>query len=134
MDTHHECFLLDYTSQPPPIELTAVATGAAIARLASIEVGDTVLLDNPLYRLLNVDIDQTHLSAALGLTSFASYALTAELLEAELLDAVTETGPGDEMRLPLRDLYLLSVQSFSFQDRVCAAVGSESTSRSTATS
>jgi hypothetical protein len=86
LDSHHERFLLDYTSEPPPIELMAEATEAAVARLASIEAGDTVFLDNPLHRLLNVDIDRTHLSAALGLTSFASYALTADLLEAELLD------------------------------------------------
>src|SRR5579859_1370660 len=33
MDSHHERFLLDYTSQPPPIELTATATEAAISRL-----------------------------------------------------------------------------------------------------
>jgi hypothetical protein len=121
MDTDHENFLFDYSSQPPATELTPAATQAAITRLAAIEVGQTVLHDNPLYRLLRIDIDHAHVSAALGLTSFASYALTADLLEAELLDSLADTVEGSARSLPLRNLYLPTAESaLSFQDRVCA--------------
>jgi hypothetical protein len=105
-----------------PVYLADTCARAALARLASIEVAETVIINNPLYRLLGVDIGRDHLTATVGLTDFAAYVLTADLLEMELLDSITESSDQDlKRRLPLRDLYLPTVESaLSFETRICA--------------
>lgn len=97
--------------------LADAAVTAAVNRLAEVETNGTVLVNRPLYRLLDAQVDNRRLAAAFGLTDFASYALTADLLEEELLDSIT-SGDGN---LPLRDLYLPTVEAaLSFDGRVCA--------------
>lgn len=58
------------------------------------------MVDAPLYRLLDVEISQgVQLTTSDGLSSFFEYALTLDLLERELADAVSSRSP----RMPLRD-------------------------------
>jgi len=58
------------------------------------------MIDAPVYRLLDVDVEQGgQLTTRYGLSSFFEYALTLDLLEHELAEAV---GSGDP-RMPLRD-------------------------------
>jgi hypothetical protein len=122
LDADHEDFCLARTQATPAVNLTAPAAEAAIARLASIEGTETVLLDNPLYQLLDLDVGPNRIGGTLGLTTFAAYALTADLLEAELLDTFAETTRGQpDPTLPLRDLYLPSLAAaLAFQERLCA--------------
>jgi hypothetical protein len=115
---------------PIPISpLEGELLDAAIDRLAQAELLTTVLVDNPIYQLLRVAIEPGRLQATVTLINFATYALTMDLLEAELVDtladitghiAATATKAG-RLHLPLRDAYLASVShALNFQHRICA--------------
>lgn len=90
-----------------PTLIEGAARQAAIARLAEVEVAGTVMMNNPLYRLLDINVGRQHLAATVALADFAGYALAADLLEPELVDALAAR-PGDDVRgrTPLRDHYL----------------------------
>ena len=96
------------TPGPSP-RVEGAARLAAITRLAEVEVAETVMMNNPLYRLLDMEAGPQRLAATFTLADFASYALTADLLEPELVDAVSAR-PGEAVRgrTPLRDRYLPS--------------------------
>lgn len=67
---------------------------------------ETRLVNAPLYRLLDADVGPGKLGGSFGMTEFVQYALTMDLLEGEMVDAIAEgrsTLPG---QLPLRDHYL----------------------------
>ncbi|HEX8804490.1 MAG TPA: hypothetical protein VF743_09860, partial [Acidimicrobiales bacterium] len=97
---------------PPPTELEPAprldgpAVDAALRRLAEVEVSGTVMINNPLYRLLDVDVAPGRLDATVTLVDFAEHALTTELMEGELLDALTAPATVGRPDLPLRDAYL----------------------------
>jgi transcriptional regulator with XRE-family HTH domain len=103
------------------------ALEAALRRLAAAEASATVMINNPLYRLQDVALGQQQLKATVTLTDFADYALTMDLLETELVDALAtaDQGGGDgrggpTVGLPLRDIYLPTVASaLAFNDRLC---------------
>jgi hypothetical protein len=109
-------------------DLNDGALAAAIDRLANAELSDTVLTNDPVYRLLRVSVEHERLDAEVTLMPFADYALTMDLLESELVDAFAEQ---DAMgaaatrwrrpRLPMRDAHLPSVlHALDVQRRVCA--------------
>lgn len=79
------------------------------------------MTDKPVYRLLDVDVAPDMISGQVGLAPFFEYALTMDLLEDELADALVENDtvrPGD---LPLRDLYLPDLASvLDYRGRLCA--------------
>ena len=76
------------------------------------------LADAPLYRLLDVNPQPSRITGTLALASFVDYALTADLLEGELLDALAAGERGD---LPLRESLLPDVESvFDLPNRLCA--------------
>jgi transcriptional regulator with XRE-family HTH domain len=88
----------------------------AVDRLASAEVKGTVMVNNPLYRLLAVDLAAGQLAATITTVEFAEHALTTELIEGELLGAVTASN----VIVPLRDIYIPSIDSvFALRDRAC---------------
>jgi transcriptional regulator with XRE-family HTH domain len=89
------------------IHLGPLEVDAAIRRLAATELAGTVLYESPLYRLLDVDLRRGRLAGALTSVAFSEHALTTELMEGELLDAIAV---GSD-RLPLRDRYLPSLAS-----------------------
>jgi hypothetical protein len=102
---------------------------AAINRLAETELSSTVLVDNPIYQLLRIAIEPRSLHAAVTLINFATYALTMDLLEAELVDALADAGEPvaatdrrtRRLHLPLRDAFLTSVShALDFERRICA--------------
>jgi transcriptional regulator with XRE-family HTH domain/pimeloyl-ACP methyl ester carboxylesterase len=104
------------------------ALEAALARLANVEVNGTVLVNSPLYRLLDAELGQHRLEAVVSLAEFAAYALTMDLLETELVDALATTTPGRVSDvepgfagcLPLRDIYLPTVASaLALGKRLC---------------
>ncbi|HEY0692817.1 MAG TPA: hypothetical protein VGD71_27720 [Kribbella sp.] len=93
----------------------------AVNRLAEAVVMGVRLTSKPLYRLLDVDVSAEAISGRVGTAPFIEYALTMDLLEGELADALSEnraTRPGE---LPLRDRYLPDLESvLDFSGRLCA--------------
>jgi hypothetical protein len=85
--------------------LDAGEASAAVQRLAEILVSGTRFADMPLYRLIGIDAAKGEISGSLGVTQFASYALTLDLLEGELCDALTAGVLAVPGSLPLRDRY-----------------------------
>jgi hypothetical protein len=113
---------------PTPL-LEGELLDAAVDRLAQAELSGTVLVNNPIYQLLRISMEPGRLQAAVTLVDFATYALTMDLLEAELVGTLTgltgrsaaATVRDRRPRLPLRDAYLGSVtQALGFERRVCA--------------
>jgi hypothetical protein len=108
--------------------LEGAALEAALVRLASVEVAGTVLVNSPLYRLLDVDLGRHCLEASVSVADFAGYALTMDLLETELVNALATIAPGRISgvepgiagRLPLRDIYLPTMASaLALDERLC---------------
>ena len=113
----------------PTSPLEGELLDAAIDRLAQAELLTTVLVDNQIYQLLRVTIEPARLQATVTLINFATYALTMDLLEAELVDTLADiTGhiagaprKAGRLHLPLRDTYLPSVShALDFERRICA--------------
>lgn len=101
--------------------LDEFATDNAVKRLAEAIAIETRIYDLPLYRLLSIGVGPGSLDGTVGMASFAEYALTLDLLENEIVDAVAtgiESIPG---QLPLRDRYLPDIDSvIDVSDRLCA--------------
>jgi hypothetical protein len=96
--------------------LATQALAAAVQRLASVEVNGTVMVNNPLYQLLDVDLAAGALSATFTAVEFADHAMTTELIEGELIAAVAQSRDG----LPLRDAYLPTIKAtFDLGRRAC---------------
>jgi hypothetical protein len=102
---------------------------AAIDRLAHAELSATVLVNNRIYQLLKLAVEPGRLQATVTLLDFATYALTMDLLEAELVDTLADVASDTPatltrarpLRLPLRDARLPSVtHALDFEHRVCA--------------
>jgi transcriptional regulator with XRE-family HTH domain len=92
----------------------------AVRRLAEAEALGIRLTNDPVYRLLAVDIQQDSIGGDIGLTSFLQYALTMDLLEGELLDALADGRTIRLGSLPLRDRYLPTIDSVvDFPSRLC---------------
>jgi hypothetical protein len=101
--------------------LDAVAAGAAAQRLAETLAGGTRFTEAALYRLDDIDIAERRIGGSLGLARFASYALTLDLLEGELTDALAAGVTPLPGSLPLRDRYLPDVSSvLDVAGRLCA--------------
>lgn len=90
----------------------------AVGRLAEAAVLDVRVSNAPLYRLLNIDVSRSLVSGMVDVVPFAEYALTLDLLENELTDAVLEGRSAD---MPLRNRYLPDVEAvLDFPGRLCA--------------
>jgi hypothetical protein len=97
------------------------AASAAARRLAETLAMGTRLVDMPLYRLLDINISQGVITGTMGVTQFARYALTMDLLEAELTDALCGSIPPHPGSLPLRDRYLPNLAAvLDITGRLCA--------------
>ena len=66
------------------VPLDGEAADAAAQRLAETLAAGTRFVDMPLYRLTDISIGKGEIGGSLGITRFASYALTLDLLEGEL--------------------------------------------------
>jgi hypothetical protein len=97
------------------------AAAAAAQRLAETLVAGTRLMDMPLYRLLSISARQGSITGSLGVTRFVRYALTLDMLEGELADALAERRDVRPGSLPLRDRYLPDLRSvLDISERLCA--------------
>jgi hypothetical protein len=95
--------------------------GRAVDRLAEAAMLGVRITNKPLYRLLDIDIRDGVISGRVGLAHFGVYALTMDLLERELTDALASGRPTGRGDLPLRDRYLPDVASvLDLQSRLCA--------------
>lgn len=103
--------------QVPGRESTGVGEARVIDRLSEAAALGVRITDAPLYRLLNIDVTHRGISAEVGLTSFVEYALTADLLESELIDAIAT---GERTALELRGEYLPDIASvLNMGNRLC---------------
>jgi hypothetical protein len=102
----------------PSTTLDPLTADHAVQRLTEMLALGFRLINTPLYRLLRVDIGKNSLAGDLDLIPFVRYALTMDLLEGELVDAVAAGRPSV---LPLRDQLLPDVASvLDLSHRVCS--------------
>ncbi|MGH3760517.1 helix-turn-helix transcriptional regulator [Actinophytocola sp.] len=87
------------------INLDDVAAKHAIRRLLEAAVLRVRMTNAPLYRLLNVNVDTQAILGELDIIPFVQYALTTDLVERELVDALAD----GTAELPLREKYLRDV-------------------------
>ncbi|MCS7481919.1 transcriptional regulator [Umezawaea endophytica] len=103
------------------IALDETSAGLAAQRLAEMLAIGIRFANMPLYRLLDIAIGKHTIGGAVGLTTFASYAVTMDLLEGELIDALgngTTPRPGSQ---PVRDNYMPTLPTvLDVNDRLCA--------------
>lgn len=93
----------------------------AVHRLAEAAALDVRVTNAPLYRLLDIDVQLGMITGTVGLVPFVEYALTMDLLENELVDAVTANVATRRGGLPLRDTYLPDLASvLDIAGRLCA--------------
>jgi hypothetical protein len=117
----HDRLTLAAPATDRDMPLDAHAADAAAQRLAETLIAGTQFVDAPLYRLAGINIAPGTIGGSLAVTRFASYALTLDLLEGELADAVTEGKPSRPGSLPLRDRYLPHLDAVTdVGHRLCA--------------
>ncbi|WP_460399168.1 transcriptional regulator [Actinophytocola sediminis] len=93
----------------------------AVERLAEAAALGVRMTNKPLYRLMDVDFRGAVVSGSVALASFGVYALTMDLLEGEISDALAAGRPTRLGDLPLRDRYLPDLASvLDLQGRLCA--------------
>ena len=92
-----------------------------VDRLAEDVLLDVRVVNAPVYRLLGVEIDGGAISGMIGLVPFVEYALTMDLLERELIDAIKAGRSVQRGGLPMRDRYLPDLATVvGVGDRLCA--------------
>lgn len=108
LTSENEHITLTHGADDAPV---AIEPEAALERLAEVEAAGVRLKNNPIYRLLNVAISSDDIHTTLGITEFLNYALSLDLLENELHDAIAEERPTKPGSLPLRDMYLPTIHA-----------------------
>jgi hypothetical protein len=117
----HDRLTLAAAAAGSAVPLDSETANAAAQRLAEMLATNTRFVDSPLYRLVGVSIGKGQIGGSLGMTRFAAYALTLDLLEGELADALTAGIPPRPGSLPLRDRYLPDLASvLNVAGRLCA--------------
>jgi transcriptional regulator with XRE-family HTH domain len=121
LDPNHDRLTLVKASVNHDTPFDADAADAAAKRLAETLLTGTRLVDGPLYRLHEMDIGKGGISGSVEITTFARYALTMDLLEGELIDALTAGVLPRPGLLPLRDRYLPDLTNvLGIGGRLCA--------------
>jgi hypothetical protein len=117
---HDGLILADQTSSGA-VPLDEDAANAAARRLAEILAAGTRFADMPLYRMTSIHVRHGEIAGSLGIDQFGPYAMTLDLLEGELADALAAGIPVGPGSLPLRDRYLPDLSSvLGVADRLCA--------------
>lgn len=100
--------------------LADLDTRHAVQRLAEAAALDVRVANAQLYRLLSIDATKGAIDGTVGLVPFAEYALTADLLENELIDAIADGASIRRGALPLREKYLPDLPSVvNVSGRLC---------------
>jgi hypothetical protein len=95
--------------------------GHAMDRLAEAATLGVRITNKPVYRLLDIDVRDGVISGSVGLARLSVYALTVDLLERELADAMVGGRPVGRGDLPLRDRHLPDIASvLDLPGRLCA--------------
>lgn len=103
------------------IEMDSQAAEYAVQRLAETLALGVRLVDMPLYRLFDVDVRRGLIGGSLGTDHFVRYAVTIDLLEGELIDALAAGHVSAPGSMPLRDRYLPDAASvLDTSSRLCA--------------
>lgn len=117
----HSRLTFDAAADAQRVRADDIATARAVQRLAELATLDMRLRETPIFRLLDFTVQGGAMSASFGLGSFIEYALTADLLEGELLDAVARKSCSDPRSWSLRDLYLPDLEAVvNTSARLCA--------------
>ncbi|GAB2669191.1 hypothetical protein GCM10027271_31300 [Saccharopolyspora gloriosae] len=98
--------MLALADQAPGSSTSPIDSRRAIHRLAEATALGVRMTNAPLYRLHGVDLTGDAVNGSFGLAPFAEYALTSDLLEGELLDAISDGQPIRRGELPIRGEYL----------------------------
>lgn len=99
------------------LHIDEIGADAAAQRVAEVLTAGVRLVNAPLYSLVAVSVGPDGIHGTARVAEFATYALTLDLLEGELLDAVIA---GGKLSLPLRDRYLPDLTSVTQIDqRLC---------------
>ena len=115
-------------SLAPPSTLTEAplpdaVVRAGIARLADAEVHGKVLVNNPMYRLVDIEAGPGNLHPTFGRANFADYALRNGLMEVELIDAIAGSSNrtlANAAPTPVRDRLLpTAAAAFNFESYYC---------------
>ena len=117
----HDRLRLSGSTPERDVTIDEEAAAHAAQRLAETLALGTRLVDMPLFRLLDTDIGREGIAGSLGLGSFVGYAVTMDLLEGELIDALAAGSSPRPGSLPLRDRYLPDLPSvLNLDSRLCA--------------
>ena len=101
------------------ISIDEITARAALVRIAGTLAFGTRLANSPTYRLVRASVEPTCVTGDLDVIDFIEYALTFDLLENELLDAIS-AGVAEAAELPLRSRYLPdSTSLLDLANRVC---------------
>lgn len=116
----HPLGLQDPASETTPGRLSDAAPDAAVARIAETLMLETRFVNAPLYRLMSIEAGPGGIDSVLGITSFVEYALTLDLMESELIDAISRDMVSARGALPLRDQYVPDLTALmNLTDRIC---------------
>jgi len=112
---------LDGAHDLPSLRLDRHGADAASARLAVGIASGSRMVNAPLYRLIDLQLEPGHVRGTVALTDFVTYALTMDLLEGEVIDTVAADLPPTPASLPLRSRYLPTLEAVTqYGDRLCA--------------
>jgi len=113
---------LRYAGQPAqPVHVDQFGAVAAVDRIAAGLQADLRMVNAPIYRLTDYAVSAAGIAGSVGLAGFFDYAMTLDLLESELGDALTGGLPIRPGRLPLRDRYLPDLAAvLDVGGRMCA--------------
>lgn len=118
-DTDRLRLLNNSAAQPPNINATTA--DRAVARVAEGIALKTRIYDLPLYDLMDIDAQSGAIAGTVSMNQFVEYALTLDMLESELVDAMVRGAPHTPGNLPLRDHYLPDLDAIlNVGDRICA--------------
>jgi hypothetical protein len=101
-------------------QLDELTADRALDRLAAIIVTGARFANMPLYQLIAADVSKGTVAGSLGSVPFVQYALTMDLLESELVEAIIAGHAQRPGSLPLRDIHLRDTATvLSLSDRLC---------------
>nr|BFE50306.1 hypothetical protein GCM10017745_37330 [Saccharothrix mutabilis subsp. capreolus] len=117
----HDKLTLSGVTPADDLAMDEETAGRAAQRLAEALALGNRMVNMPLFRLLDVDVRKNAIAGTVGVTSFVGYVVTMDLLEGELIDALTAGRPTTPGALPLRDAYLPSLSAvLDVPERMCA--------------
>jgi DNA-binding XRE family transcriptional regulator len=116
---------LAHTTTENPFQLDETAANEAIGRLIDAVVLNVTIVNMPLYRLVELNVESRKIAGSVKVVPFVQYALTTDLLETELADflagSTNRQSIGNGNLLPMRDRYLPASSSvFDLPRRSCS--------------